>query len=225
MPLDLAIVIPVGPDDDSWRALLSQLRRLDVREVIVVFPTSRLAEHPRPELLDSRVQIAFACEGRAQQLNVGAAAARATWIWFLHADSKLTGRTAEALARHISRHESALGYFDLRFLGDGPALMALNRFGAWIRSRWLGLPFGDQGFLTSRRLFDRLQGFDTSLPAGEDHDFIWRARAIGSRIRSVGAPLYTSARKYAAHGWWRTTAHHLCATWQQAREFSRRART
>lgn len=225
MALDLAIVIPVGPDDDRWSVLLRQLARLDAREVIVVFPTSLLAKQPKPERFDSRVQVAFALAGRARQLNVGAAASCSRWIWFLHADSKLTQRVSNALARHISSDEQALGYFDLRFLNDGPALMALNGFGAWIRSRWLGLPFGDQGFVVPRRLFDQLQGFDTSLPVGEDHDFIWRARALGARVLPVGAPLYTSARKYAANGWWNTTVLHLSATWQQARKFSRRTHT
>ena len=224
MALDLAVVIPVGPDDESWRVLLPQLRQLDVREIVVVFPTSRLAERPAQELLDPRVTAAFAQAGRARQLNAGAAATRAGWIWFLHADSMTSARSGAALTRHTGGRENALGYFDLRFLGDGPALTALNSLGVWIRSRWLGLPFGDQGFVVSRSLFDRLHGFDAALAIGEDHDFIWRARAIGSRIRPVGAVLYTSARKYATHGWWRTTARHLYATWQQAREFSRRAR-
>src|SRR5258708_6420482 len=129
MHLDLAIVIPVGPDDDRWSMLLAQLVRLDVREIIVVFPTSLLAKQPKTERFDSRARAAFAQAGRARQLNAGAAAACARWIWFLHADSKLTMRTSDVLARHMSGDEDALGYFDLRFLDDGPALMALNSVG------------------------------------------------------------------------------------------------
>ena len=113
-----------------------------------------------------------------------------------------------------------MGYFDLRFLADGPALMAINSIGAWLRCRLFGLPFGDQGLLVARSLFDHVGGFDTEIPAGEDHALIWRARAAGARIRAVGAPLYTSARKYAQAGWWRTTLRHLIATLRQAREFS-----
>jgi len=90
MPLDLAIVIPVGPYDDRWSTQLAQLAQLDVREIIVVFPTSLLAKQPKPERFDSRARAAFAQAGRARQLNAGAAATRARWIWFLHADSKLT---------------------------------------------------------------------------------------------------------------------------------------
>ncbi|MEO8461398.1 MAG: glycosyl transferase family 2, partial [Dokdonella sp.] len=141
----------------------------------------------------------------------------------LHADSILTPDCAAALARHISRNWNVLGYFDLRFLADGPPLMGINSFGAWWRSRLFGLPFGDQGFVLSRRLLDELHGFDTTVTSGEDHDFIWRARAAGAKLRAVGASLHTSARKYALNGWRRTTGQHLRETWRQARLFSRRA--
>lgn len=223
MSLDLAIVIPVGPGDEAWRVLLPQLGDWQVREIVVVFANDHLPSDPRPELLDTRVQVAFAPRGRARQLNAGASATAARWLWLLHADSVLTENAVAAMARHLSRNESELGFFDLRFLNDGPALMAVNSFGAWFRSRWLGIPFGDQGFVVSRALFDRLGGFDAAVQFGEDHDLIWRARAAGATIRPVGAALRTSARKYAERGWLRTTATHLHATWQQARAFSRRA--
>ncbi|MBS0382066.1 MAG: glycosyltransferase [Proteobacteria bacterium] len=219
-------MIPVGHGDEHWRGLLPCLAPLAVREIVMVFAVDELHAKRQLQVADPRVHLAFAPRGRAQQLNAGAAQTQARWIWFVHADSVPTERTLAALAQFIDvADERDLGYFDLRFLGDGPALMAINRGGAWIRSRWLGLPFGDQGYVVSRRLFERLQGFDASLPCGEDHEFIWRARACGARIRAVGAPLYTSARKYAAQGWLRTTVAHLHGTWTQVRDFSRRVQT
>jgi hypothetical protein len=224
MTIGIAIVIPVGPGDDSWRVLLPQLARLPAREMVLVFPAGRPPREPRPESIDARARTAFAQRGRGRQLNAGAAATQAPWIWFLHADSLITERCGPALERHTRGDARALGYFDLRFLADGPPATALNGCGAWLRSRWLGLPFGDQGYVIARPLFEGLGGFDESVAHGEDHDLIWRARALGARIVPVRARLYTSARKYALNGWWRTTSAHLAATWRQAREFSRRAR-
>jgi hypothetical protein len=223
MELDLAIVIPVGPNDESWRKLLPQLANWPVSEIVVVFAQDHLPGEPRPELIDARVHVAFAPRGRARQLNAGAAATSARWLWFLHADSVLTTGASQAVAQHLKGDEHVLGYFDLRFLDDGPALMALNTLGAWMRSRWFGLPFGDQGFLMSRSLLGQLHGFDATEVSGEDHDLIWRARAMGASIRPLRAALYTSARKYARLGWWRTTLHHLGATAQQAWAFARKA--
>ena len=216
----LTVVIPVGPGDRVSPVLHSQLQTLPAQsEVRVVCADETAFEAMRG--LDSSWDVRLAPPGRAAQQNAGAADARGEHLWFLHADSQLSEGALPALAAFIERGESALGYFDLRFLDDGPAWMPLNTFGAWVRSRWLGLPFGDQGFVLPRSVFEQLAGFDTRVRYGEDHDLVWRARKAGLPLRPLRAPLYTSARKYAEHGWWRTTRHHLVATWQQARHFSR----
>lgn len=215
----MTVVVPVGPGDQVSPVLHAQLAALPREtEVYVVHAESGdSARGPTP----ARLQGLIAPRGRAAQQNAGAAAATRDWLWFLHADSQLAPRTLPALAEFLRRDVPALGFFDLRFLEDGPALMRLNAFGARLRSRWLGLPFGDQGLVMPRVTFERLGGFDTGLSCGEDHDLVWRARRAGVLLRAVGAPLYTSARKYAERGWWTTTAWHLQETWRQARRFSR----
>ncbi len=154
-------------------------------------------------------------------MNAGAAAGTGDWLWFLHADSRVTPASIAALTRFIAKDCDAIGYFDLRFLSDGPGLMAINTFGTWWRTRLFGLPFGDQGFVMPRRVFDALAGFDERLPSAEDHALVWTARRANVPIKSVGAFIHTSARKYAQRGWWKTTCQHLTLTWSQARTFSR----
>lgn len=221
----VTVVVPVGPGDAVPPVLRSQLATLpreaevclvyaDAAAAACVSAGSQSIDGPRPQWL-------IAARGRAAQQNAGAAAATRDWLWFLHADSQLASDTLPALAAFVPRDVDALGYFELRFLSDGPAWMWLNALGAGWRSRWLGLPFGDQGLVLPRGTFERLGGFDPGLSGGEDHDLVWRARAAGVPLRAVGAPLYTSARKYAERGWWTTTAGHLWETWRQARRFSR----
>lgn len=213
----LSIVIPAATGDDAWRGLLPQLDSIPVRDIVLV----------RTEQ-DDQVSATFpanlreirSAAGRARQLNAGAAASAGDWLWFLHADSRPTPNTNTALQRFIAKDRDAIGYFDLRFLGDGPALTAINTFGAWWRSRVFGLPFGDQAFVMPRRVFDALGGFDENVTAGEDHAMIWTARRAGVRIVPLRASIHTSARKYAERGWWNTTRHHLALTWSQARRFS-----
>ncbi|MFZ2235426.1 MAG: glycosyltransferase family 2 protein [Dokdonella sp.] len=214
----LSIVIPAGPGDDAWQGLLPQLESTSVPEIVLVRTEQDDALTTR---LPSNVREIRSVAGRARQLNCGAAASTSDWLWFLHADSRLTPKSFEVLARFIAKNRDAIGYFDLRFLGDGPALTAINTFGTWWRTRLFGLPFGDQGLLMPRRVFDALGGFDERLPSAEDHALVWTARRAGVGIKPVGAFIHTSARKYAERGWWKTTRQHLALTWTQARTFSR----
>lgn len=223
----LTIVIPVGPDDVLSPVLQAQLQRGLPPETKIHVVCARESDHTRlrvPNAPDGPWRFLLASPGRAAQQNAGARDACTAYLWFLHADSQLDKATLPALAKFIERGESALGYFDLRFLRDGPGWVRLNAVGAWLRSRWFGLPFGDQGFVLPRIDFQALAGFDTRLSTGEDHDLVWRVRRAGLPLRPLHAALYTSARKYAERGWWRTTRHHVTATWRQARMFSR-ART
>jgi hypothetical protein len=221
MTLDeLAVVVPLGPGERAWRGLLPGLASLPARARVVLVaanaddlpaPGERLAAVLQAEL------VALVAEpGRSVQLNVGARAADRAWLWFLHADSRLAAATLPALVATATRAPHALGYFDLRFAADGPAAVWLNELGAFVRSHVLGLPFGDQGFFLTARLFERLGGFDPSLACGEDHAFVWTARRAGVPLAPAGAPLYTSARKYADRGWLATTARHLRLTAAQA---------
>ncbi|MEO6064250.1 MAG: glycosyltransferase [Lysobacterales bacterium] len=221
----LTVVVPVGPGDALSARLCEQLAMLPTRAQVRVVRAEGDCE-ATPAFANASEQRAQwqsmqAPAGRATQQNAGARGADGEWLWFLHADSVLAPATLPALARFIETKSDALGYFDLHFLDDGPALMGLNACGAWLRSRWLGLPFGDQGLVLLRAAFEKLGGFDTALSSGEDHDLVWRARRAGLPLRAIGAPIYTSARKYAEQGWWRTTAHHLTETGRQARRFSR----
>ncbi|MBD8524461.1 glycosyl transferase family 2 [Pseudomarimonas arenosa] len=225
---ELCVVVPCGPGELAWRSLLPQLGGLPAEAQIVLSGVTGRADWPPADAafallsgLRARLTVISGAAGRGAQQNRGAAQSQHTWLWFLHADSRLH---SDSLARIAALPaEPALAYFDLAF-HDGTPWMQLNRAGAWLRSRWLGLPFGDQGLLLPRHSFQTLGGFDETLRSGEDHALVWAARRAGLKLVPLGLPLYTSARRYAEHGWLRTTARHLRLTWQQARQFSGGAR-
>jgi hypothetical protein len=215
---ELAVVVPIGPGDRAWRGLLPALAVLPAGARVVLAATCPDDLPPPGETtLGAAELVAIVAErGRARQQNAGARAAERPWLWFLHADSRLASTTVPALATTLARAPGALGYFDLRFADDGPWAVHLNALGVWVRSRWLGLPFGDQGFFLAREVFERLGGFDASLPFGEDHALVWAARRAGVPLAPARAPLYTSARQYAEGGWLATTARHVRWTAVQA---------
>lgn len=217
MPSSIAIIIPVGPGDSAWRKLLPQLAVANSHEIVLA-----LAEGEDGFVEgDLNTRVVHSPAGRARQLNTGVNASQANWLWFLHADSEVTPATIEAMHRFVDADRGAIGFFRLGFQGDGPRWMFLNAWGAALRSRLFGLPFGDQGLLMQRRIFEALGGFDESVGKGEDHALIWSARAKGIPLRAIKATIRTSARRYAENGWWRTTKTHLGMTCDQATRFSR----
>ena len=186
MPI-LSIVVPVCDGEDALAGLLSELE-------------------PQMASAGEAVELIVANEGtRATSMNRGAARARGRFLWFLHADSRLRSDTVGRLLAAVTTRPAALHYFDLVFLGDGPAVMRLNQWGAWVRSRWLGVPFGDQGLCLARDTFARVGGYPEDAAFGEDHLFVWRCRQAGVRLAPVRAPLATSARTYRRHGWLKLT--------------------
>ncbi|MGE4072982.1 MAG: glycosyl transferase family 2 [Lysobacterales bacterium] len=214
----VAVVIPVGPGDRSWRQLLQVLDQLaPTLERRLVFAHGDLQSRPRAPT----ERWTESSRGRARQQNAGAAGIDSDWLWFLHADSRPEAATLKALAEFVAHDEDAIGYFDLKFLDDGPALMGLTAAAANWRSRKLGLPFGDQGLVLRRERFYELGCFDEFRSDGEDHALIWQARRSGIPIRHIPAPLATSARKYREQGWLLTTLRHQRLTWVQAWQESR----
>lgn len=221
----LAVIVPVGPGDTAWRDLLPQLAVLPAgSELCLSFADATPADVAaalRAQVPALAASAIAGPRGRALQLNAGVAATRAPHLWLLHADTRLTPAVPAALGRACVEAADALVYFDLAFDGDGPPTMLLNRIGAWIRSRWFGLPFGDQGFLIARRTLAALGGFRADDGRGEDHALVWRARRAGVRLHPAGATLCTSARRYAERGWLATTVDHVVETWRQVRRFRR----
>jgi len=215
----LSIVIPAGPGDRDWTALLDDLPASDDLERLLV-----LAEGDALPVAPAGTRVLDAPAGRARQINAGLREARGATVWILHADTRIDGNTfaaARDAALGFARGEApALCWFNLAF-HDGPRAMAINAFGANLRSRWFGMPFGDQGFLAPRTLFESLGGFDPSVGRGEDHAFVHTVRRAGLPLRRLRGRVATSARRYIEHGWWRTTREHLRLTWQQRRAFSR----
>lgn len=84
--------------------------------------------------------------GRGTQLAAGAAATRAGWLLFLHADTILQPGWRAAAGRFISSPENAhrAAYFRFALDDPQPAGRRLERLVA-LRRRVLGLPYGDQG--------------------------------------------------------------------------------
>ncbi|MEM7068530.1 MAG: glycosyl transferase family 2 [Pseudomonadota bacterium] len=210
MALPISVIIPLAPGEVEWEKLLSQLTLPDGSEII-------LAVGPQnPEIKDDRIRLVTGAPGRAQQMNEGAKEAINEVLWFLHADSRLSPIAQVRLQQRLSDNADALYFFDLRFSDDGPTATILNEWAVRIRAGFLKMPFGDQGFCVSKKLFEELGGYREDAEYGEDHLFVWSVRQSGYPVERVAAEIFTSARKYHSNGWFATTAKHVWLTALQA---------
>ncbi|MGH8105570.1 MAG: glycosyl transferase family 2, partial [Arenimonas sp.] len=143
----VSIIIPFAPEDMAWKALLTDLEKLPASaEIILVAASEKAKQDALDSTLPANASVICSDKGRGLQMNAGARAAKNPCLWFLHADSRLDTNGLKAIdAFDFSKKK--LGYFGLRFQDDGPRRMRINSLGVWLRSRFLGIPFGDQGFV------------------------------------------------------------------------------
>jgi rSAM/selenodomain-associated transferase 2 len=145
--------------------------------------------------------------GRGVQLAAGAEAGRAAWLLFLHADT-VPGTGWAPIIRRFAESTANVGkagHFRLRFDSRDPWARRIERLAAW-RSRTLGLPYGDQGLLVSRALYDHLGGF-RPIPLMEDVEIV---RRIGrGNLVPLGIEAVTSAARYERDGWLRRPLRNL----------------
>jgi rSAM/selenodomain-associated transferase 2 len=145
---------------------------------------------------------------RGGQLRRAGALARGRWMLFVHADTVLEPGWSAAVARHVASEERAAA-FRLAFAVRGlmPAWVA-----GWanLRARAFGLPYGDQGLVISRVLYERVGGYPDQ-PLMEDVAMVW---ALKSPPLLLPVRAVTDAGQYQRRGWLRRGAGNL---WRQMR--------
>jgi rSAM/selenodomain-associated transferase 2 len=202
----ISVVIPtLNSEATLARAMTALVKPLVdgvVRELIIADGgsgdrTLKIAEQ-------AGARIVAADRGRGPQLQAGAKAARGQWLLFLHADTVLAPgwqQEVEAFIETVERRSGRTAAAVFRFVldDDGWAPRTLERLVNW-RTAVIGLPYGDQGLLISRALYDEVGGF-RPLALMEDVDLV---RRIGRRrIKALRAEAVTSAVRFQEHGYLR----------------------
>lgn len=150
------------------------------------------------------VELTRGAPGRGGQLARGVATASGEWFFLLHADTRLPEGWPEAVVAHLARPDVA-GYGRLEFAGGG-AMGRLVAGWANLRSDLFGLPYGDQGLLISRALYEAVGGYE-DIPLMED---VAMARALGKgRLAPLDLSVETSPARYQARGWLRQGGRNL----------------
>ncbi|MBM3523289.1 MAG: glycosyltransferase [Alphaproteobacteria bacterium] len=197
--MELAVVIPTLNVENSLPRTVKALS-LALRMPAIIVADGGSTDGTLAVAGSLGARVVQAARGRGTQLRAGAEAAliRSDWILFLHADTILEPDWLVAVEHHVRDRPDRAGYFGFALDDPAPAARRIERLVRW-RCALLALPYGDQGLLISKTLYEAVGGF-RSLPLMEDVDLI---RRLGRRrVAPLGAVATTSAARYRRGGWW-----------------------
>jgi rSAM/selenodomain-associated transferase 2 len=205
-PAHISVIIPALDEEATLSLAIRSCREAGPCEVIVADGGSR----------DRTVEIArlkadaviAARQGRAAQMNAGAAVARGSVLLFLHADTLLPGGSVPAV--HVALRDPKVigGAFRVRLVAS-PGAARYVRAMLWITGRMIGARAGvARAFTGDQAIFMRAEAFRAvggypEIPLMEDVELSRRMRRRG---KTVLLPLRvrTSGRRWEAWGPLRT---------------------
>lgn len=198
-PLDLSVVIPCLNEAAHLPLLLADLQRWPTSLDITVVDGGSSDQSQLITALAGARLIIEDSPGRGRQLATGARQATGDWLLFLHADSRLAIQWGNRVLSRITSPDAKrfAWFFDLRIAPSTPARSLLQR-GIALRSRWCQSPYGDQGLLLHRTLYERSGGY-ACLPLMEDLDLVQRIGQL-TRLQPLELPLTTDGRRWDHKG-------------------------
>jgi rSAM/selenodomain-associated transferase 2/rSAM/selenodomain-associated transferase 1 len=195
----LSIIIPTLNEEKNIKATIQHARDEDA-EIIVVDGGSR--DNTVARARDAGVRVEISPRGRALQQNRGAALSRGRVLLFLHADTELPSGFVGHVFEILMDPGAAAGAFHFKTEIYHP-LMKVVALMTNFRSRYLNLPYGDQGLFLRKEVFESVGGFP-EVPIAEDL-FLVKKLAKHGIIRFAPAHVLTSARRWQTLGIFRTT--------------------
>ena len=195
----ISVVIPALNEEENIGKTIAHA--LDGNsEIIVVDGGSR--DRTMKIAAESGARVISAPRGRALQQNAGAEASQEKVLLFLHADTLLPKNYAEKIFEALMDHDVAAGAFRFRTDLEG-TIMRIIEFAVNVRSKYLHLPYGDQGIFIRKETFHSAGGFP-GVPLAEDLFLVRSVSRLG-KICIVPATVTTSGRRWKKLGIIRTT--------------------
>lgn len=197
--IELSIIIPVLNEEDGIGSLLQHLHQQaahgNALEILVVDggstdDTVKVAEAQGVRVVQSE-------KGRAVQMNVGAASANGSILYFLHADTYPPKHFDSAITSAVANEQQA-GCFRMQFNSPSRFLSFFSWFTRFNIPLCRG---GDQSLFISKNLFVEQGGFNEAYRIYEDNEFIGRLYRQAS-FTVLTQEVVTSARKYEENGKW-----------------------
>lgn len=204
MPANIAIVVPVLDDSQALTALLSRIATWREQPAEVVIAAAKHDAALNELVAVHNCLLVEAPANRGAQMDIGARAAKATILWFLHADAQppveaLASITAAVAAGAVG------GCLQFEFQGARTWYKRLLAALVSLRLRLGGIPYGDQGLFARKQAYFAAGGFPHQ-PLFEEVRLVRGMRKLG-RFIVLPLALPVSTRRWDRDGWWTRTFH------------------
>jgi len=202
IPTGISVIIPTFNEADRVNQTINSIFQGFNTECIVVDGGSE--DDTEQRAVEHGAKFFRSAPGRAVQMNYGAEKASGPLLLFAHADTTLPANWDKAVRKVLQDKSTALGSFRLQVRERVRGISWIER-GAYIRSRFLHQPYGDQGLFMRLADFQRAGGYP-ELPIMEDVELVRRLRDYGRTVTLSNCVL-TSCRRWKRLGVLRTTLY------------------
>lgn len=194
----ISIVIPVLYESEIIQTAIAHLHGLGCKKNIKIIVVDGDSGGSTIRTIDDPAVItATSSKGRARQMNHGASLAAGDIIVFLHADTLLPHDALLKIQSAITQGYAA-GAFSLGIQSDRWIFRVTEKYVA-LRTRFTGIPFGDQAFFIRRDYFHAIGKF-ADIPIMEDVEFMRRIKKMGQPVYIISDKAMTSPRRWEQEG-------------------------
>ncbi len=186
----LSIIIPTLNEASQLPLLFADIKRfIGDYEVTIVDGGSNDLTHFLINISGFKI-IKSIEANRGIQLNKGAENSKGDWFLFLHADSRLDINWAKKVMNIMNKSKSKRygWYFDFKVNNKKLSFRLLEKI-VLLRNLFFQTPYGDQGLLIHKDLYNLSGGF-SDLKIMEDLDLITRITKK-NKAKRIGENIYT----------------------------------
>lgn len=198
----ISVIIPVRNDTAALGRTLDSLCDLPGIEEVEVIIAAAGDPDGIKSVVAGRARLLWPSgSSRAMLMNAGAATARGTVLFFLHADSLPPAQVFSLMTGALADQRIVGGAFEHLFIESMWSLRLIS----WINRQRYRLThnyYGDQGIFVRAATFHQLGGY-RELGLMDDLDLTQRLKRLGPTVE-IRQPLRTSGRRFLARGPWRT---------------------